>query len=303
MQAEILSLDRLEDLARALATFSIKAADAVTTMRAEFLRQRADLDGQEEDARVEVSNWVEAFQFAEDYDERESCAYSLSEAQERLSRIRGWQVRVREEHSAFLVQATQFGCLLDQALPKSHELLMIRIGDLRTYGAMQPDSVVSTAAKGSVSGLFPLPSGEVFTPSPVKLTEHRLPDGFVWVPLAEISEDELAGIASQAGYKKVPYATMVTGLRRLATEILPRISANPNTLDRDSFRSLDETAGESYEDGLQRIYEAFFCNDFVYLERRRGREKFEVTNGRHRIRVALDLGWEAIPARTKDLRS
>ena len=96
---------------------------------------------------------------------------------------------------------------------------------------------------------------------------------------------------------------MVNGLRRLAAEILPRINANPDTLDRDSFRSLDETTGERYEDGLQSIYEAFFCEEFVYLERQRGQEQFEITNGRHRIKVALDLGWDAIPARVKDLKA
>ena len=54
---------------------------------------------------------------------------------------------------------------------------------------------------------------------------------------------------------------------------------------------------------LQQIYDAFFNKEYVYLERRRGQEKFDITNGRHRIRIALDLGSDAIPARVKDLRS
>jgi len=303
VQAKILSLDRLDDLATALAIFSTQAAEAVAAIRAELLRQQAELDRQEEDAQVEVSNRIEAFQYAADDDERESCVYFLAEAQERLSRIRGWQARVREEHSAFLVHAIQFARLLDQTLPKSQELLNARIGDLRTYGAVQVEPGVGAAATESASGPVPQPSGEVFSPRLTKLTEHRLPEGFVWVPLAEIDEAKLAGVASQDDYRKVPYTTMVTGLRRLAAEILPRINTNPDALDRDAFRHLDETARESYEDGLQRIYEAFFCEDFVYLERQRGQEKFEITNGRHRIRVAQDLGWEAIPARVKDLRS
>lgn len=302
MQAKVFSLDSLDDLDRALVTFSSKAEYAMTVMQAELRRQWADLSGREEDARAEVRNWVEALHDAEDDDERESCAYSLSEARERLSRIRSWQARIDEERSAFLAQAARFKHLLDQTLPGGRELLRTKTGELRAYGAVQLEPDASTAAGGSASGTIPR-SSELSISSPMKLTEHRLPAGFVWVPLVEISKARLAGVASKGDYKKVPYATMATGLRRLAAEILPKISTNPDTLDRDSFRHLDEAAGESYEDGLERIYEAFFCKDFVYLERRRGEEKFDVTNGLHRIRVALDLGWDAIPARVKDLRS
>jgi hypothetical protein len=299
MQAEILSLDSLDDLDRALATFSTRAAEAVTAMRAELLHRQADLDGQEEDARAEVSNQVEALQLAEDDDERESCACSLSEAREQLSRIRGWQARVREEHAAFLTQAALFDRLLDQALPRNREFLRTRIGELRAYGAVQPEPDSSAAAYGSVS----VQAGEVSPPSPMKLTDHCLPDRFVWVPLAEISEAELAGVATKDAYKKVEYDKMATGLRRLAAEILPRIQADPDRIGSDAFYSLDKASGEGIENGLQQIYDAFFHKEYVYLERRKGQDKFEVTNGCHRIRVALDLGWDAIPARVKDLRS
>jgi hypothetical protein len=302
MQAEVLSLDSLDNLESALAAFSGKAADAVAAMRAEFLRRQADLDGRADDARAEVDSWAEALQLAEDDDERASCACSLAEARERLGRILSWQARAQEDHAAFLNQVTRFESLLDQTLPRGREFLRSRAGELRAYGAVQPEPSAG-AAKGNVSATVPLAPGGFSPARPAKLTDYLLPDGFIWVPLAEIGAAELAGIASKDDFKKVPYATMATGLRRLAAEILPRISVNPDAVGRDSFFSLDEAAGESNEDGLLRIYEAFFCKDFIYLERRKGQEKFEVTNGRHRIRVAMDLGWEAIPARVKDLRS
>jgi hypothetical protein len=310
MQAEILALDRLDDLVTALATFASKAADALTAMREEFLRQQRDLDEREEEARGEVRYCAEALQLAElaeDDSERESCAYSLAEARERLGRIRSWQARVREESSAFAAQETRFERLLDQTLPKGQEFLTTRIDHLRAYGAVQLELGAGAATPGPVSEPAPLSAGAVggvSPPDPEKLTDHPLPDGFVWVPLAEINETRLAEITSEADYKKgVSYATMLNGLRRLATEILPRLRQDPNALGLDSFRSLDKEAGESFENGLERIYEAFFCKDYIYLERPRGEEKFGITNGRHRIRVAQDLGWEAIPARIKDLRS
>src|SRR5690242_5649372 len=112
MQAEVHSRDSLDDLERALAAFSSRATDAVAAMSSEFLRRQADLDGQEDNARSEVNYWSEALELAEDDDERESCAYSLSQARERLGRIRDWQARVQEEYSVFLTQTARFKRLL-----------------------------------------------------------------------------------------------------------------------------------------------------------------------------------------------
>ncbi len=303
MQAEVLSLESLVALETALAKYASRARDAAAAMRREFDRRQAALDGEEEEARCEAAARLEALRCAEDEDERESCAEQFAEARERLSRIRAWQARSREHHALFLAQAARFDGLLDQTFPRCREFLKARIGELRAYAAIQPEPSAASAAPASFHPPQPTASEAAASSAPPKLTELKLPAGFVWVPLAEIDDAELAGVRSREDFKKVPYEAMHTGLRRLAAEILPRLDADPDGLDRDSFRSLDEAAHESHEHGLQRVYEAFFCNDHIYLERRRGQEKFDITNGRHRIRVALDLGWEAIPARVKDLRS
>jgi hypothetical protein len=83
---------------------------------------------------------------------------------------------------------------------------------------------------------------------------------------------------------------------------LPIIATAKDKHPRDAFRDLDEKSGVTYENGLLRIYEAFFGQqDYIYLERPRGSSSFSITNGRHRVKVAQDLGWDAIPARVKDL--
>jgi hypothetical protein len=303
-QVEVLSRESLDHLEAALAKFSSRAKDALDAMRGDFLRQQDALDREEEEAQSEACYWLEALQEAEDDDVRESCASSFAAARERLGRIRGWQARARERQSQFVAQAARFDRLLDQTLPRCREFLKAKSGELRAYAAIQPEPAVTGASPPpSAATPQPLQTGVAPPADPKTLADFRLPAGFVWVPLAEISDSELAGVDAEGMYKKVPYATMQTGLRRLAAEVLPRLDADPDGLDRDSFARLDEAGGQGYEHGLQRIYEAFFCQDFIYLERRRGQEKFDITNGRHRIRVALDLGWEAIPARVKDLRS
>lgn len=302
-QVEVLSRESLDDLEASLGRFSSRAKDTLDAMRGDFLRQQEALDREEEEARSEACYWLEALREAED-DTRESCVSSLAAARERLGRIRCWQARARESQSQFLAQAARFDSLLDQTVPRCREFLKAKSGELRAYAAIQPESAAGGASPPP-SAATPQPLQTAVAPpaGPRTLADFRLPAGFVWVPLAEISDSELAGVDAEAMCKKVPYATMQTGLRRLAAEILPRLETDPDGQDRDSFARLDKASGEDYEHGLQRIYEAFFCQDFIYLERRRSQEKFDITNGRHRVRVALDLGWEAIPARVKDLRS
>jgi len=64
------------------------------------------------------------------------------------------------------------------------------------------------------------------------------------------------------------------------------------------FSRLDRQAGRSYEEGLQRVYEAFFGADHIRLSRFKGSQLWGIDNGRHRIQIARDLGWKFIPAKT-----
>jgi len=67
------------------------------------------------------------------------------------------------------------------------------------------------------------------------------------------------------------------------------------------FFSLDQQAGVSYANGLLRVYEAFFGSEPIHLSRVKGAPQWTVGNGRHRILVAKELGWKAIPAQTVEV--
>ena len=139
--------------------------------------------------------------------------------------------------------------------------------------------------------------------------EHvPLPNGYRWIPLSQIDlAHELSGVASPNDFQKVDYVTMRRGLETFRSEILPALNANSgkNFWDLNAmFRDRDMASGKSYEYGVQRAFEAFFTqDDAIYLNRGRDEEQFRIINGRHRIKAALDAGWTAIPARTKDLRN
>ena len=185
MQAEVHSRDSLDDLERALAAFSSKATDAMAAMSSEFLRRQADLDGREDNAQSEVNYWTEALELAEAEDERESAPTRCPRHGNGWGRIRDWQARVQEEFSVFLTQTARFKRLLDQTVPKGQGFLRTRTEELRAYAAVQPQA--GGAGNVNVSRPISPPAGGVASTGPMRLTEHRLPNGFVWVPLAEIS--------------------------------------------------------------------------------------------------------------------
>lgn len=302
MQAKVLSLDSLAELEMAIGRFASAAGEAAAGLRAEFSRRQAFLDEQEEDARAEVSHWREAVDNAEGYDELQGCLFALTEAGSRLGRVRGWRARVLDESLQFGSALAGFDRLLGRTIPASRSYLRSGVADLRAYAAVELLSGDRpSGAAPAATAVSPPIQGSDPTPRPEQLTDLSLPSGYVWVPLAQVSDVELAGVSSKDDYKKVSYDDMVVGLELLADEVLPRVDADPSGARSEVFLELDEMAGRPHEKGLQQIYDAFFGNEHIYLERQRGMTKFDITNGRHRIRVALDLGWTAIPARVKDL--
>jgi len=65
-------------------------------------------------------------------------------------------------------------------------------------------------------------------------------------------------------------------------------------LYQDTFACRDAAAGIAYERGLLRVYEAFFGEDSIHLERE-GRPTILRLQWKHRIRVAMDAGWMRYP--------
>ncbi len=236
---------------------------------------------------------------------RGSCADALEEARGRLDNICFWQTQVREQFSNFEAKSAKFGNLLGDTVRGARALLRDKTSDLHDYHAVQldsPDSGASAASSPASVCQVANDKGSASAPAQ-RLMDFRLPEGFVWVPLAQIDlANELRGVRSGADYSKVTHKTMREGMKRLQSEVLPRIHENPGACSSEVFRELDQASGRDYEHGLQRVYEAFFGRqDFIYLVRRKGAERFEVVNGRHRIQVALELGWVAVAAQIKDL--
>jgi hypothetical protein len=129
----------------------------------------------------------------------------------------------------------------------------------------------------------------------------HLPPGFTWVPLNQIEPSEFA---SCAYFQKVSYATISDGLHRLWKELIPLLSKNPNA-DRMACELFDEANGRMDKMGfvdpssLAHLWDQFFdrrWKQHVRISIDARTDKWTVDNGRHRLRVARDLGWRFLPA-------
>lgn len=104
-------------------------------------------------------------------------------------------------------------------------------------------------------------------------------------------------VHSEVDFKKVSHEEMARGFETLEKEVRPAVA---NGADGDYFSRLDEQRGLEYKDGTRRIYDAFYGNDAIRLNK--VGDRYEVINGYHRLHVANELGVSAVPARVIEKR-
>jgi hypothetical protein len=63
----------------------------------------------------------------------------------------------------------------------------------------------------------------------------------------------------------------------------------------DDFQNLDLQRGVNYAHGSQRVYEAFYGQEPIRLNKIG--DRYEVVNGYHRLYVAKEMNLSTVPAR------
>lgn len=120
--------------------------------------------------------------------------------------------------------------------------------------------------------------------------------GVIDVPVRDLPHiDDIQG---PQDFKKVSEADMVDGLRKLS---LMKWDIDQGTgRSSDYWRAFDEQEGLDHANGYQRVYDAFYGDDPIKLNKIG--DQYEVINGRHRIWLAQQLGYHTLPARVSELR-
>jgi hypothetical protein len=111
------------------------------------------------------------------------------------------------------------------------------------------------------------------------------------VPLADIDLSD-SPVHGPDDFRKVSEPDMREGLRKLAEVVLPAVAGG---LRAQHFDRLDAERGLDYEHGYRRVFDAFYGNDAIRLERTK--DRYVVVNGYHRLTLARALGWLTVPAR------
>jgi hypothetical protein len=116
------------------------------------------------------------------------------------------------------------------------------------------------------------------------------------VPVEKINASDTY-VNGPEDFHKVSHEKMVSGFRTLESEVRPAVEGGA---DKEYFRNLDRQRGLDYPNGTQRIYESFYGQDAIRLDK--VGDRYLVENGYHRIFVAKELGLANIPARVIEKR-
>lgn len=293
------SYEAIEDFAKALYRFADVAQEKLRHSDSAIRLAVAELEERRSALRREIAQLRNDIESAEDDLDVREAERRMEEAEDALARVRRAQRNLEASIRTYKREAQRLDELTTTTTRDAMVYLRSVISDLRAYfaaehGGWQPAAGGFGSAVGEASA-----SGVAVAAGTVDPTSFALPAGFRWIPLSAIDlAGELADVKTEEDFKKVSYADVRKALDLLHSEILPALDGITDA--SGTFARLDALNGVPYAKSLQRVYDAFFGADSVYLSRGPEGSLFSITNGRHRIRAAADAGWTAVPARTSD---
>ncbi|MEW6277167.1 MAG: hypothetical protein AB1758_00990 [Candidatus Eremiobacterota bacterium] len=100
-------------------------------------------------------------------------------------------------------------------------------------------------------------------------------------------------VVDPGAFEKVTMEEMRTGLETLQS-MLPEIESGQGSTS-GYWADRDRQAGLSTPEGRERIFDAFFGDSAIRLEK--DGDTYDIVNGRHRIWLARQMGLQSLPAR------
>lgn len=294
--ADVSSIQTLQDLAAALKNFSRRRRELLDDVERSVSRRIERLEERRDGWERELGRRRDDYESADEEDDSYHLQMRVEEAEENLQQAERWLERVREAAISYTRSARTLAAGDDE---RAFAFLQDRIAELEKYLAIKLDSG-STGSAFSFKGPGILPNAigalEQTVASGLEgITQSILPPGFDWVPLSSIGAEEMANLPSDDNYPKYSKAEMQRGFEVLRRDVLPAIQRGG--ADSDYFGKLDQEAGREFEHGTKRIYEAFFGDEPITLDRKLDGTEYGITSGGHRIKVAREQGWPAVPAK------
>lgn len=283
------SIDSLEDLATSIARFASVATEAIEAAQRQIQKKIECLDQVISDRRRAISVLQSVCDDADDDDDLDSLRKQFEEAEEELRVARRWRRVVEEVCADYKKPESQANHLASKHADKSRLFLKTRISELNAFIASKPDSsrIVFNNSHGTGS--------EPTDIAPI--TSLSLPKRFGWVQLDDLMTADMDELPTESDYRKgISESEMQEGLGLLQTRVLPEIQNDESAANIEHFLDLDRAEKRSGPNSLANIFAAYFGDSRIRVSRLAGDPHFRIENGRHRIKAARDLGWNAVPA-------
>ena len=109
------------------------------------------------------------------------------------------------------------------------------------------------------------------------------------VAIAELPDPE--GISGSSDFTKYSPEVLQSGIEKLQ-EMKPAIDSGVGR-NSDYWGDYDAAHGLSVPDGYQIVYDSYYGNDHIRVEK--DGDRYNIINGRHRIWLAKQMGAESLP--------
>lgn len=208
----------------------------------------------------------------------------LQEAQRELSNVQTWAQIVGQAATDYRDQVVQLSRTLSAVFPSAKAFLGNKITELKAYLQQASPIGISTtssippSSQQAITGAYPTAMG-----------------GWVDTGIQMVSIDQInlsdSPVANTGDFHKVSAQEMVEGFRKLQDRVAPAVA---HGADADYFSQLDATQGLDYAHGYRRIYDAFYGQGAIRLDKIG--DRYQVINGYHRLFLARQLGIKTLPA-------
>ena len=294
--ANVRAIRTLGDLSLALGKFKGETQDALKSAGIEIRQTLEWLQSRVQYWRRQVELWEEEVdRLRQDLarcreDEDNDCGgyeeevaearRRLQDAHENLQIAHQWMRRVETVAQQYHIKARRLYQLTTNHTDAARTILAGKRAELERYAIMASSGAGETLSSNSsrVSGST--------TSSSKKWVELGMVD--VSLDAIDLSDSWVKGTGD---FHKVPYGTMVEGVRNFKGIVQPAVKQGANG---DYFSEMDRRAGLDYEHGYRRLYDAFYGSEPIRLNKMG--DRYTVTGGYHRLMVARELGLETIPA-------
>ncbi len=294
----IVSIEVLEEFPPALRRFRQFVAAHLQQVKADLREVRETLEEARSDTAREVRQLESEIASADDDDDTSGLERDLHESSDRLSRI-GRALRNSGEFIAsYEREAERLRSVMEDHVPRCEALLVRKADELRLMRAIQPENDLGWVGTALQNADFTEPGIHVAA-GMLDLTANPLPSGYAWVKLSEMDlADALSDVQTPDDFR--PYATydmLRCGFDILRSTVLPAIAERGYTADSYFFERLDQSANRDPGQGARCVFDSFFGDGHLAVQRTPNGGPLTVINGRHRIKVAKDAGWTAVPVK------